>query len=193
MRSIGMPRLAFFVMLPFMMAGMTAAIGVPGIAQAVDQPTASPLVGQVDVGQVSGGSQSRMAWRGFVRSSLFAEILEDALKERGLSGNGGGRFVVSAEMLEFKWTDELGRNFEGFASASVLYRVTSARDKAVIFETLIHNTVGVKATRDPGRPSTMLPSVRLAPERKAVSKNISKFLDALMEQAKKGPAFRPAN
>lgn len=199
MRPIGMPRLVFLVMLLFMMAGMNAAIGHPGMAQAAGQLTASPLKGQVDVGQVSGGFGSSMAWRGFVDSSIFATVLADALRERGLSGSGSGRFVVSAEMLEFKMTDEFGRNFEGFASASVLYRVTTATDKTVIFEAVIRDTVGVKAHWSPGAairpgpPFTMLPSDRLASERKSISKNVSKFIDALMEQAKTDPAFRPAN
>lgn len=193
MRPSNTPRLALFVMPLFVMAGMIAAIGQPGMAQAADQPTASPLAAQVDVGQVSGGFGSSMAWTGYVDSSKFATMLEEALRERRLSGAGGGRFVVSAEMLEFTKPGDNGFNFEGFASASVLYRVTTARDKAVIFETLIRNTVGVKAHRDPGNPNRpwRLP-FRLEAERKAVQKNISQFIDTLMKQAKTDPAFRPA-
>jgi hypothetical protein len=193
MRPTNTPRLALLVMPLFVMAGMIAAIGQSGMAQAADQPSASPLTGQVDVGQVSGGFGSSMAWTGFVESSRFAPIFEEVLRERGLSGAGGGRFVVSAEMLEFTTLGDDGFNFEGFASASVRYRVTTARDKAVIFETLIQNTVGVKAHRDAGSPNRpWRPVFRLAAEKKAIRKNISKFIDALMERAMTDPAFRSA-
>ena len=132
-----LPRIPSFVMPWLVIAGMTVAMYQPGAARAEDQSTAPFLTGQVDVGQVTGGAESNTAWNAHVHSFMFADMLKKALKERGLSGAGGGRFVVSAEMLEFKTPDLNSFNFDGFVAASVRYRVTIVRDNALIFETRV--------------------------------------------------------
>jgi hypothetical protein len=92
-------------------------------------------------------------------------------------------------MIEFSTPDLNGFNFDGFVSASVRYRVITVNDNAVVFEKLVRNTVRVESQPLPGgRIRRRLPS-----DEKVVRRNISQFIDALIEQAQTDPAFRPAN
>lgn len=179
-----------------------AFICLPSAAQADEQPNAL-LLGQVDIDQVNGGQPFAVAWCGNTDSSTFATILEAELKERGLSGAGGGRFMVSAEMLAFA-PDFDHFHFDHFATAVVRYRVTTKSDKALIFETTIRNTVRWKSPRNPdgsipwsagclgGYPGRVAqPNSRRPADREAVRKNISQFLDALIKQAETAPWSRP--
>jgi hypothetical protein len=189
MRPIDTSRKRLIIMSLSILAGMVFATCQPDQVKADDQPAASPLVQQVQVGQVTGGSGSSMAWRAHVNSSMFGGMFRDSLRERGLWSAIGGRFVVSAEMIEFSTPDLNGFNFDGFVSASVRYRVITVNDNAVVFEKLVRNTVRVESQPLPGgRIRRRLPS-----DEKVVRRNISQFIDALIEQAQTDPAFRPAN
>lgn len=188
MRPVNIPRKTVIMMSLWIVLGVMLA-GGPDRAKAAEPPATSPLLQQVEVGMVTGGSGPSMAWRAHVHSAMFGGMLRDALRDRGLWGAGGGRFVVSVQMIDFSTPDLSGFNFDGFVAASVRYRVTTGSDNALVYETLIRNTVRVESQPLPGgRIRRRLPS-----DEKVVRRNISQFIDALIRQAETDPAFRPAN
>ncbi|MEM9100520.1 MAG: hypothetical protein AAGC79_18590 [Pseudomonadota bacterium] len=152
---------------------------VAEVTDATLLPEGSPLAASVELGTVSGGEETNPAWKSKVSTEAFETALNQSLAVTALLAPQGGPLKVDAELVD------LDQPFGGVSmtvTSTARYTVTSSAGEAVFDETIVtpHTTEFSEAILGAER-------LRLANEG-SVKKNISRFIELLIEQSEADPA-----
>jgi len=94
----------------------------------------SPLRGAVQIGSVTGGSETNPLWKSKVSNDNFRSALEQALQLYTMTAADRPRFVLDAELVELK------QPFAGFdmtVTASVHYRLRVQDSQQIVMDEVI--------------------------------------------------------
>ncbi|WP_376098055.1 hypothetical protein ACE7GA_07905 [Roseomonas sp. CCTCC AB2023176] len=179
-----LPALALLVMLAACASGATPGAMTPPISEATLISQNSALRSAVDVGRVTGGSETNPLLASSVSDADFATALRQSLRTHAMLALGGERFRLEATLLELR------RPFGGFdleVTAGVSYRLIRVADGQEVFTREIRN-----AYTAPFSSSFLaVERLRLANEG-AVRENIRQLLSALVTEERVNPgAFSP--
>jgi len=130
----------------------------------------SPAYAAIDVGSVTGGSETSPLWKSKVSNENFETALQQSLDLHGMAGMGHGRYVLNAQLL---YLDQPTISFNSTVTAKVHYALVSRRDESTKFD----DTIKTSYTATIGDAFVGVERLRLANEG-AIRENI----DALMKE-----------
>lgn len=94
----------------------------------------SPAYNAIDVGSVTGGSETSPLWKSEVSNENYRAALQQSLELHAMAGTGHGRYVLSAQLMEL---DQPFVGFDSTVTATVRYSLISNQDGSTKFDETI--------------------------------------------------------
>ena len=111
----------------------TGAMTVPVSGDTLISAT-SPAYNAIDIGSVTGGSETSPLWKSKVSSENFRDALQQSLELHAMAGMGHGRYVLNAELLDL---DQPTIAFNSTVTATVHYTLIANQDQSTKFDETI--------------------------------------------------------
>jgi hypothetical protein len=138
----------------------------------------SPIRRAIEIGAVTGGSETNPLWKSNVSNDSFRAALEQSLALHTMVAATGGRYLINADLVSL---DQPFAGFELTVTAKVHYTVLSLADQAVRLDQVVETPY----TAHFSDAFVAVERLRLANEG-AMRANINAIIKRLVEAAQPG-------
>jgi hypothetical protein len=159
-------------------SGARSGAMTPALAPSALISEASPLHNAIQVGSVTGGSETNPLWKSNVSDANFRTALEQALLLHTMAAGDPAHFILNAELISL---DQPFMGFDMTVTAKVRYRLLVQRSQQVLLEEVVNTPYTAKL----GDSLLGSERLRLANEG-AMRENIAAFVQKLLDASKSG-------